>query len=153
MPTVAQMPAQMPTAPAAAAAPRGFVPSGAEALQVTVFGVQNIAGITNPTVKVEVAGKHNFQLDTSVIQGQSLNPKSTITYVRPGDGLVFSVVQGDQLFGQAAVNSEDFFPQGFEGDVVVGTNNETVAVKLAVLADGQIQALPPVVVKSTAATA
>merc|ERR1712048_746327 len=41
------------------------------------------------------------------------------------------------------------FPQGFEGDVVVGMNNETVAVKFAVLKDGQLQNLPPVVVAGT----
>lgn len=147
-PAAAAVPAAAPLAVPPASRP--FAPSGAEMLQVTVFGVQGIEGVTNPTVKVEVPGKHNFQIDTSNLDVQGLNPKSTITYVKPGDGLIFSVIQGDQLFGQAQVNSEDFFPNGFEGEVVVGHNGEAIAVKLAVLADGQIQQLAPVVVKSTA---
>lgn len=126
-----------------------FVPRGAEMLQVTVFGVKDIEGIKKPTVKVEVPGKHTFQIETTVLDDHPLNPKSTITFVTPEDDLVFSVLQGEECFGEASVSSDDFFPKGFEGDLVIGTSNETIAMKLSVLANGEIEQLAPVTVKST----
>merc|ERR1712227_607997 len=115
------------------------------------FGIKNFEGITSATVKVEVEGKYNFQMETKSLTGHALHPKSTITYVKPGDELKFTVVLGEESC-QASVKFEDFYPSGFEGDLVVGTNNEIVAIKLSVSQNGEIQPLAPVVVKSVCTT-
>jgi len=131
---------------------RTFAPSAAEMVQVTVFGIKNFGDITSATVKVENRGKYNFQIDTKALNGHVFNPKSTITYVKPEDELKFSVVVGKESYGEASVKFEDFHPGGFEGDLVLGTNNEIVAIKLSVVQNGQIQPLAPVMVTSVCTT-
>merc|ERR1712187_315797 len=101
----------------------------AEMVQVTVFGIKNFVGISSATVKVEVGGKYNFQMDAKLLNDHALSPQSTITYVKPEDELIFSVVLGEESYGQASVKFEDFHRTGFEGDLVVGMNNELVAIK------------------------
>jgi len=131
---------------------RTISPSGTEMVQVTVFGIKNFEGLTSATVKVEVPGKYSFGLETKPLDGHALCPKSTITYLKPEDQLMLSVVLGDEVYGQASVKFEDFHPSGFEGDLVVGTNNEIVALKLSIVQNGEIQPLEPVVVKSVCTT-
>eukprot|EP00929_Paragymnodinium_shiwhaense_P046632 TRINITY_DN23736_c0_g1_i1.p1 TRINITY_DN23736_c0_g1~~TRINITY_DN23736_c0_g1_i1.p1 ORF type:complete len:338 (+),score=87.88 TRINITY_DN23736_c0_g1_i1:96-1109(+) len=119
--------AAMPPTHGLPVAMRQVVPSGAEMVQITIFGTKQIAGTTRPSVEIEVVGKpFKHTIDTFAITGPAVVPSSLITYYTPGEDLHFIVSEGSRQLGQVHVHGDQFHPNGIEGDLQLNdpeTNN------------------------------
>jgi hypothetical protein len=141
------VPAAMQSLPMQATGPniRTYTPEGGEMLQITIMGVLDV-NAAQPTVHIQVPGKHDFTVETQAISGPALQPKTTVTYIQPGDGLVFTLKDGEIVLGQCEVQHSDYHPNGFDGDLPIA--NGTIPVKITPLGtSGQVQSLPPITVQ------
>lgn len=129
-----------------------YTPQGGEMLQVTIFGTKNLPGANQPTVTIEIPGKHNGTIDTQAITGPTMVPKSLVTYITPGEGLMLIVSEQDQVLGAVELVSDDFYPNGVEGDLPLTDPNSGqqaghLFAKIQPLGQsGQMADLQPVVV-------
>merc|ERR1740117_891476 len=125
---------------------RAYTPEGGEQLQITIMGTKDVPGAQQPTVHIQVAGKHDFQVVTQAITGLCLQPRTTVTYIQPGDSLIISVKEGGRVLGEAQLASQDFYG-GFEGDIPMAGGALAVKITPLNLTGGQVQQLPPVTVQ------
>jgi len=124
-------------------------------LQVTIFGTKQVPGANTPTVTIEIPGKHKGTIDTQAITGPSMVPKSLITYIQPGEGLYLLISEQDRILGAVELMSEDFYPNGVEGDLPLADPQTQEAAghlyaKIQPLGtSGQMAELQPVIVPAT----
>merc|ERR1740121_1524012 len=81
-------------------------------------------GKSDPFCICESVGKHDFQIQTPIVN-DSLDPMWNytrwVTYV-VGDSLTFTIYDKDvgtkdDLLGKASLPSEQFYPGGFDGEI------------------------------------
>lgn len=122
---------------------RTYTPEGGEMLQITVLGTKDVPGFSNGVVHVQVPGKHDFELETVAMTNGIPQPRTVVTYIQPGDSLVFTLA-GGQMDCNAQLDGTEFYPGGFSGELQLASGGALV-VKISPLGtQGQIQQLAPI---------
>merc|ERR1719499_290991 len=121
-------------------------------LEITVESACNLynsdgvlAGKSDPYVIVEVLGQESMKLQTGVISNE-LNPvwnfTGEIAGVMDGDVLRFTVMdkdtfpKPDDFLGKAELTAQDFYPNGFHGEVMLADSKTQAILTVMVVVAG-----------------
>jgi len=130
-------------------------------LQITVESACNLynsdgvlAGKSDPYIIIEVLGQESMKLQTEVISNE-LNPAwnftGEIAGFMDGDVLRFTVMDKDKFpkpdnfLGQAELTAEDFYPDGFHGELALVDSKTQATLTVKVVVTGCDEADPELV--------
>jgi len=127
-------------------------------LEITVESACNLynsdgvlAGKSDPYVIVEVPGQENMKLKTEVVSNE-LNPvwnfSGKIAGFMDGDILRFTVMdkdtfpKPDDFLGKAELTAQDFYPNGFHGELALADSKTQATLTVTVVVSGCDEADP-----------
>jgi len=130
-------------------------------LEITVESACNLynsdgilAGKTDPYIIVEVPGQESMKLQTEVISNE-LNPAwnftGEIAGFMDGDVLRFTVMdkdafpKPDDFLGKAELTAQDFYPNGFHGELALADSKTQATLTVTVVVSGCDEADPGLV--------